>query len=186
MHTSLKFLFIIRINIFQFLKKAGIVASFINFYSVQGNFPNLITQDFLGFTIRQFRSTNSFVQNQTIVLSRNSTYFYPSAKNILRHQEYLRHLVLIQGKTFTQKVLISKLNIIIKAWSQYFGNFNSNLLGHIVKQDYLLYLKLRRWVKRQKGSVKKGISYWQPFGSNNWVFITMERSAILINHLHYI
>jgi RNA-directed DNA polymerase len=141
---------------------------------------------FLGFTIRQFRAIYGLRFSKLSITSHYNTYLYPSKKTILRHQRSLHHLILVQGRKFGQRILIGKLNLIIKAWISYFGNFNSNLTGHIVKQDYLLYLKLSRWVKRQKGSLKKGLSYWQTLGSNNWIFMTKDRKSVLKYHLYYI
>lgn len=142
--------------------------------------------DFLGFQIKQFCLPNSCSFNELVSISHLKTFVYPSFASISKHQHQLHNLVLKQGKTLSQKIIIEKLNITIKPWVNYFGNFDSNLLGYIVKQDYLLYLKLRRWVKRQKGSFKKGLSYWQHLGTRKWVFMTKNRSVMLNYHLHYI
>lgn len=147
---------------------------------------DLIRSSFLGFVIDQFMLLRGFKFNNFRIISNYNMFLYPSFENIIKHQCRLHDVILVQGKKFGQKILIRKLNLIIKSWVQYFGNFNSNLTGHIVKQDFLLYLKLKRWVKRQKGSVKKGIFYWQGFGSKNWIFMTKDRKSVLNYHLHYI
>jgi RNA-directed DNA polymerase len=182
-NRSWRLLFNFRISILKFLGQAQVRVFKIKCSINRNKLKNLGNFDFLGFTVKQFRLKNNFHFNK---LKGYNTFFYPSAKNIFLHHQYLRYLVLKRGRMFKQDILIDKLNLVIKAWVHYFGNFDSNLTGHIVKQDYLLYLKLRRWVKRKKGSVKRGLSYWQSFGSNNWVFMTMDRSSILKYHLHYI
>lgn len=185
-HTSLIFLISSRNSIFEFFKRSSI-----NIYKIKdcfnkSKFLSSLTFNFLGFTVTQFNFKNNFKFNNLIFRNRNKTFFYPSLHSILRHQNYFHCLILKKGKRLGQRILINKLNVIIKAWIKFFGNFDSNLTGHVVKQDYLLYLKLLRWVKRHKGSVKKGLSYWQPLGSNKWVFMTIDRTAVLKYHLHYV
>ncbi|MGI9214783.1 MAG: reverse transcriptase N-terminal domain-containing protein [Gammaproteobacteria bacterium] len=180
--------------IFKFFVRLGLNLSYTNLVCCSHNNANnendftfySLAFDFLGFTIRWFRRLHCFKFNDLTVSFNSNIFLYPSKLSILRHQNCLHDLILIQGKRFGQKILIGKLNLILKSWTRYFGNFDGNLTGYIVKQDYLLYLKLRRWVKRQKGSIKKGFNYWQHFGSKKWLFMTKDCKNFLKCHLHYV
>lgn len=180
--TNLKVILACKNIIFEFFRRVGFFLFPVDFFNRFNATFSLETISyihsfnfkllyFLGFIMRQLRLVGSFRFTKFSIANSYKSFLYPSKKSILQHQHYLHYLILIKGKRFGQRILIEKLNLIIKAWVSFFGNFNSNLTGHIVKQDYLLYLKLSQWVKRQRGSIKKGLYYWQAFGSNNWVFM---------------
>lgn len=183
--TNLKVILACKNIIFEFFRRVGFFLFAVDFFNRFNATFSLETISyihsfnfkllyFLGFIMRQLRLVGSFRFTKFSIANSYKSFLYPSKKSILQHQHYLHYLILIKGKRFGQRILIEKLNLIIKAWVSFFGNFNSNLTGHIVKQDYLLYLKLSQWVKRQRGSIKKGLYYWQAFGSNNWVFMRVD------------
>lgn len=119
--------------------------------------------NFLGFTIRQFRSKYVIGQINGI-----STYITPSEKSCKVHQDKLG-LLIRQSKNLSQEVLIKKLNPVIIGWSRYFGLSDASFCGDLQKMDYLLYLKLRRWAKRKTGSSSAGSQkYWKSY--DGWSF----------------
>jgi len=82
-------------------------------------------------------------------------------------------------KTAPQAALISKLNPIIRGWSNYYSTVVSK--ETFSKCDHLTYDKLRAWArKRGKGSINKG-KYWRTVGDQNWCFST-EEGLELMSH----
>lgn len=111
--------------------------------------------NFLGFTIKQFKSRHRSAKATTGESLGFKTLVYPSKKTTNKYQQKLHDLVLKQGKTLNQSALIKKLNPIIRGWSAYFGVSDANTTGILGKQDYLLYLKLRRWARRKSGTSRQ-------------------------------
>ena len=95
---------------------------------------------------------------------------YPSKESTNAHQEHLHHVVLKLGKKLDQETLVNKLNPIIRGWANYFGISHANTTGHLGKQDYLLYLKLRKWAKRIKGKSAKATDFWYRSKEKKWCF----------------
>jgi RNA-directed DNA polymerase len=128
--------------------------------TIAEGFDGEIGFNFLGFTIKQFKSRHRSAKATTGELLGFKTLVYPSKKSVKKYQQKLHDLVSKDGKVYTQSALIKKLNPIIRGWSSYFGISDGNTTGHLVKQDYLLYLKLRRWAKRKTGTSGKGAKFW--------------------------
>lgn len=141
--------------------------------------------NFLGFTIKQFKTKHQSAHNTQGEKLLYKTLIYPSRKSINTHQDKLHKLILKDGKRLDQPKLIKKLNKIIRGWANYFGKSNANTTGHLEQQDYLLYLKLRHWAKRVKGSSKKGAKYWNRNGKRKWVFSTPDKKTSLLQHIDY-
>lgn len=116
--------------------------------------------NFLGFTIKQFKTKHRGAKATTGEPLGYKTLVYPSKKSVKKYQQKLHDLVLKDGKVYDQMALIKKLNPIIRGWRSYFGVSNGNTTGHLGKQDYFLYLKLRRWAKRKTGTSGKGAKFW--------------------------
>jgi len=75
-------------------------------------------------------------------------------------------------KTAPQAALISRLNPIIKGWSNYYSTVVSK--ETFTKVDNLTYDKLRAWARiRGQGSINKD-KYWRTVGDRNWCFSTEE------------
>lgn len=139
---------------------------------------------FLGFTIKQLKTKHRSAKAPTGELLGFKTLFYPSKKSINKHQSRLHDLVLKDGKAFSQPDLIKKLNPVIRGWASYFGISDANTTGHLNKQDYLLYLKLRQWAKRKTGTSSKGsMKFWSRVGNNNWTFC--DKNTVLLKHVDY-
>lgn len=122
--------------------------------------------NFLGFTIKQFKTRHRSAKATTGELLGYKTLVYPSSKSVNKYQQKLQDCVLKNGKVYNQSALIKKLNPIIRGWASYFGVSDGNTTGHLNKQDYLLYLKLRRWAKRKSGTAGKGAKFWSRHKTN--------------------
>nr|YP_009492312.1 hypothetical protein [Stauridium tetras]AWI68967.1 hypothetical protein [Stauridium tetras] len=129
--------------------------------TIAEGFDGVVGFNFLGFTIKQFKSRHRSAKTTTGELLGFKTRIYPSKKTVNKHQEKLRQVVLKDGKVYDQSALIKKLNPIIRGWSSYFGVSDANTTKHLGKQDYLLYLKLRRWAKRKTGTSGKSTKFWK-------------------------
>jgi RNA-directed DNA polymerase len=135
-------------------------------------FDGVIGFNFLGFTFKQFKTRHRSAKTTTGERLGYKTLVYPSRKSIKRYQTKLHQLVLQRGKEWNQKVLIQKLNPLIRGWASYFGTSDANTTGILVKQDYLLYLKLRKWAKRKTGTSGKGARFWTTRDLDKWHFAT--------------
>lgn len=120
-------------------------------------FDGHIGFNFLGFTIKQFKSKHRSAKATTGEILGFKTLVYPSKKSINKYQTKLHNLILKEGKTLNQSALIKKLNPIIRGWSSYFGVSDGNTTYTLGNQDYMLYLKLRKWAKRKVGSSRQGL-----------------------------
>lgn len=147
-------------------------------------FDGKVGFNFLGFTIKQFKSKHRSAKATTGELLGFKTLIYPSEKSMLKYQTKLHELILMGGaREWTQETLIKKLNPIIRGWSSYFGVSDANTTDHLGKVDYLLYLKLRRWAKRKIGTSGKSAKYWHRSGTRKWVF---EVNGVrLLQHIDY-
>jgi len=151
--------------------------------TVEQGFDGKVGFNFLGFTFKQFETRHRSAKATTGELLGYKTLVFPSEKSVNKYQEKLHNLVLQQGKQLNQIALIKKLNPLIRGWASYFGTSDANTTGHLVKQDYLLYLKLRKWARRVTGTSGKGSRFWSRAGNNKWTF--MKDSVILLNHESY-
>lgn len=136
--------------------------------------------DFLGFTMKQFKSKHRSFRSTVKKLLNFKTLIYPSKENVKRHKEELHDIILGQSKVTSQEVLIARLNPIIRRWANYFGrSSNANTTEHLGKLDYLLYLKLRKWAKRRVKTASNATRYWCRRGSRKWVFGKKDQSSLL-------
>jgi RNA-directed DNA polymerase len=93
------------------------------------------------------------------------------------HQKQVGRLIK-KHRSSPQWVLIKDLNPVIRGWASYYVNSDIKTVGESSKQDYLTYLKLRKWAKYRCGNIKDGHKkYWTTIGGNNWVFATREGEA---------
>lgn len=147
------------------------------------NFDGVIGFNFLGFTIKQFKSKHRTANNQGTKLG-YKTLIYPSKDSTNKHQKKLHEIILIKGKGLNQDTLIKTLNPIIRGWASYFGISNAATTGHLNKQDYLTYLKLRKWASRIKGTTGKSNKYWSGSTNNKWTFGQISQNK-LVKHSDY-
>ena len=93
------------------------------------------------------------------------------------HQEQVGRLIK-KHRSSPQVALIKDLNPVIRGWASYYANSDIKTVGELTKQDYLTYLKLRRWAKYRCGNISDGHKkYWTTIGGNNWVFATRKGDA---------
>jgi len=135
--------------------------------------------EFLGFHIQQHKVGNYKSANNSkgIPLGFN-TLITPSKAKIKTHLVNIAEVIDIH-KTAPQAALISKLNPIIRGWSNYYSTVVSK--ETFSKVDHLTYDKLRAWARtRGKGDINKD-KYWRTVGGKNWCFST-EDGLELLNH----
>lgn len=154
--------------------------------TVELGFDGKIGFNFLGFTFKQFRTKYRSAKDTRGNPLNFKTLVYPSKEKMKSHQARLHELVLGRGKKLNQEALIKLLNPIIRGWSNYFGVSDAGTVQCLNKMDNLLYLKIRRWTKRVKGTAKKGLSFFRRIGNRKWVFATKyEDNLSLLNHMSY-
>ncbi|MBD2532950.1 group II intron reverse transcriptase/maturase [Nostoc flagelliforme FACHB-838] len=134
--------------------------------------------DFLGHHIRQYPAGKyrSNINSKGRILGFN-TLITPSAKASKAHTEEIGKIIKKHRST-PQAVLIKDLNPVIRGWTSFYTKSDVKNVGELSKQDYLTYLKLRRWAKRRCGTAKAGLDkYWTSIDGDNWVFATREGTA---------
>ncbi|MCC5612347.1 group II intron reverse transcriptase/maturase [Nostoc sp. CHAB 5834] len=134
--------------------------------------------DFLGHHIRQYPAGKyrSNINSKGTTLGFN-TLITPSAKASKAHTEEIGKIIKKHRST-PQAVLIKDLNPVIRGWTSFYTKSDVKNVGELSKQDYLTYLKLRRWAKRRCGTAKAGSDkYWTSIDGDNWVFATREGTA---------
>ena len=134
--------------------------------------------DFLGHHIRQYPAGKyrSNINSKGTILGFN-TLITPSANASKAHTEEIGKIIKKHRST-PQAVLIKDLNPVIRGWTSFYTKSDVKNVGELSKQDYLTYLKLRRWAKRRCGTAKAGSDkYWTSIDGDNWVFATREGTA---------
>ncbi|WRH65775.1 MAG: group II intron reverse transcriptase/maturase [Planktothrix sp. GU0601_MAG3] len=133
--------------------------------------------EFLGFHIQQHKVGNYRCANNTNGTPLGfSTLITPSKAKIKTHLVKIAE-VIDAHKTAPQAALISKLNPIIRGWSNYYSTVVSKETFN--KVDHLTYDKLRAWAKtRGKGNINKD-KYWRTVGDRNWCFSTEDGTELL-------
>ncbi len=134
--------------------------------------------DFLGHHIQQYPA-GKYRSNKNAngtILGFN-TLITPTEKASKAHVEEVGRII-AKHRSSSQADLIKDLNPVIRGWTSYYSKSDAKNVGELVKQDYLTYLKLRRWAKRRCGNINDGhIKYWTSIDDDNWVFATREGKA---------
>lgn len=130
--------------------------------------------DFLGFNIRQHKvgKYNSKQGFKTIIT--------PSMKKQKVHYDNIAKVITAHNAA-PQAALISRLNPIIRGWTNYYSTVVSKDI--FSKMDHLTYLKLEAWAKRRhpkKGKTWVVHKYWHLGGKKKWDF--SDREASLLDH----
>ncbi|MDQ2100102.1 MAG: group II intron reverse transcriptase/maturase [Tychonema bourrellyi B0820] len=135
--------------------------------------------EFLGFHIQQHKVGNYRSAKSTHGIPLGfKTLITPSKQKVKAHLLKIEE-VIGTHKTAPQAALISRLNPIIKGWSNYYSTVVSKETFN--KVDSLTYDKLRAWArKRGKGNINKD-KYWRTVSDRNWCFST-EEGLELIQH----
>jgi RNA-directed DNA polymerase len=133
--------------------------------------------EFLGFHVQQhktgaYRCANG--SNGTLLGF--NTLITPSKAKVKTHLAKIAE-VIDTYKTTPQAALISRLNPIIRGWSNYYSTVVSK--ETFSKVDHLTYDKLRAWAKsRGKGNVNKD-KYWRSIDDRKWCFSTEDGIELL-------
>jgi RNA-directed DNA polymerase len=122
--------------------------------------------DFLGFNIRQFPvgKTHSKQGFKTIIT--------PSEEKVKAHYDQIASII-ESHKTAPQKALISRLNPVIRGWSNYYSTVVSK--DTYADLDNLVFQKLRAWANRRhpkKNGTWVSNKYWMAIDSKSWLFAT--------------
>lgn len=148
-------------------------------------FDGRIGFNFLGLTIKQYK-----IKNKSANKNKQQLYYksliYPSTDSLNNHQKEFHNIILKKGKKLHQDTLIDILNPLIRGWAIYFGLSNRMIISHLNKQDYLVYLKLRKWsskIKRRSNSwvqsnkkLAKHIDYSIPIGNSEYIKVKADVS----------
>ena len=128
--------------------------------------------DFLGFNIRQYE-VGKYQSKQGF-----KTLIAPSKKKQKKHYDQLAEII-DSHKAAPQSAVISRLNPIIRGWSNYYATVVSKKV--FGKLDTLTYQKLEAWANRRhpnKGKIEVANKYWHSDGTRKWVFATKEGDKI--------
>ena len=115
------------------------------------------------------------------------TLITPSKKAIDSHKKVMKSII-TKHRSSSQAELIKDLNPIIRGWATYYRVSDAGTAGEFDRLDKITYLQLRRWAKRQTGSISEGHQkYWHTIGNNHWVFTTRPDSngLKLLNHIEF-
>jgi RNA-directed DNA polymerase len=127
--------------------------------------------EFLGFHIQQHKVGNYRAASNGTFKIGFKTLITPSKAKVKTHLAKIAE-VIDTHKTTPQAALISKLNPIIKGWSNYYSTVVSK--ETFTKVDMLTWQKLRAWARtRGKGDINKD-KYWRPIDDRNWCFRTED------------
>lgn len=144
--------------------------------------------EFLGFHVQQHKVGNYRSAKSTHGLPLGfKTLITPSKQKVKAHLLKIGE-VIDTHKTAPQAALISRLNPIIRGWSNYYSTVVSK--ETFSKIDKLTYDKLRAWARRRgKGSINKD-KYWRTVGDRNWCFstesgleLTQHQATPIIRHV---
>ncbi len=127
--------------------------------------------NFLGFHIRQWK-VGKYHSKQGF-----KTIIIPSKEKQKIHYDRVASII-DDHKATSQAALISRLNPVIRGWSNYYSPVASK--NTYSRLDYLMYLKLRSWAKRRQPKKNGGwvsSKYWQTIGGSNWVFATRQEGS---------
>lgn len=144
--------------------------------------------DFLGHHIQQIKvgkyRDNKNSQGKSLGFI---TLITPSKKAIETHNQQIKSII-TKHRSSCQAELIKDLNPVIRGWATYFRVSDAGTTGDFARLDNITYLRLRRWAKRQTGSINRGHQkYWTTIGENHWAFATRRESnpLCLLTHTEF-
>jgi len=116
--------------------------------------------DFLGCNIRKYKINNT------------KTLIKPSKDSVKSIKAKIKDIIK-SHKGVSQKVLIGKLNLVIRGWANY---HNGNVAKEVFNSlDNYIFERLWKWACKRhatKGKVWIKSKYWHKVGNRNWVFKT--------------
>jgi len=141
--------------------------------------------NFLGFHIQQYAvGKHQSSRNQRNQITGFITLITPTKEKCKNHQEKLGEIIR-KSKTEPQIALISKLNPVIRGWATppapplarggLKGGSDIKTVGESGQQDYLTYLKLRRWAKRRCKN-KSSVGYAKYWHKRSYTLLNGKKS----------
>lgn len=184
LHASKEVVLHCKMLIAEFLKDMGLEFSLLKTrmtHTLALNNDDTLTQgfdgkvgfNFLGFTVKQFKTKHKSAYSTSGDKLGYKTLIYPSKEKIQTHSKKLHQVILHESLNSTQDKVIRRINPIISRWAKYFGTSTSTELHILGKLDHLLYLKLKRWGQKITKGGKKGFvvrQLWKSSKNRNWVF----------------
>jgi RNA-directed DNA polymerase len=137
--------------------------------------------DFLGFNIRQYEVYTSMKRGYKTLIK-------PSKKSVRTHYEKLK-AIFDSHKTAPTVALISRLNPIIRGWSNYYKGVTSKKI--FSKLDNLVWKRLWRWcTRRHPNKTGKWVKakYFKPIDNKQWLLnangtkLLLHSSTEIVRH----
>lgn len=128
--------------------------------------------DFLGWTFRKF--------NGKLIVK-------PSKESMKRVVRKLSEVILKESKASTQEVMIRRLNLIIRGWTNYHKHTVASKAFSNVNNT--IYLLLQRWAKHRhpnKNNWWRLNRYWHNVGNKPWLFSTDVNALINLRTIHIV
>jgi RNA-directed DNA polymerase len=122
--------------------------------------------DFLGWNFRKY--------NGKLLIK-------PSQKSIKRFTETISQTI-TEGMAWSQEILISKLNPIIRGWANYHNSVVSSDIFQTL--DHRIWELLWKWAKRRHSNKSKDWivnKYWKRSTTRRWNFRTEKNSLLLLS-----
>lgn len=144
--------------------------------------------DFLGYTIRCYKCNINLPGQRKLKQSGYKILITPSASSLKKYKEKLK-LIFKEYRSNETGVLISKINPIIRGWSNYFKPYSSRKSFEYM-DAYFYWKQLRYGLRRHPNKGKQWIveKYFSNFNrfrpKDQWVFGTSEKSFV-IKHRWY-
>lgn len=135
--------------------------------------------NFLGFNIRQYQAGKYHSGKSTNgELLGYKTLIKPAQEKVKKHYDKIADII-SRHNSSPQKVLISKLNPIIRGWANYYSSGVSKKTYSTL--DHLIWQRLKRWCERRHP--KKSVTwvlkkYFKSVGDRNWVFGDKESTLL--------
>jgi RNA-directed DNA polymerase len=138
--------------------------------------------DFLGFNIRQYEVTTQMKRGYKTLIK-------PSKKSVTNHYAKIK-AICDKHKTVPTEALISRLNPVIRGWSNYFSTtVSSKVFSYL---DMLVWRRIWRWCKRRHPN-KSGkwikAKYFKPIGKKQWLLnangvkLALHSDTAIIRHV---
>lgn len=125
--------------------------------------------DFLGMSFKQIEHTSKYKRHK---INRGaSTGIFcritPKKKSVTSHLEEVRRIL---KECTTAEHIVTRLNPIIRGWTNYVRYSNARTSGQVGKWCKRLYKMLENWIKRTSGTRKRLDKYWTTEKGNRWRF----------------
>jgi RNA-directed DNA polymerase len=138
--------------------------------------------DFLGFNIRQYEVSTSMKRGYKTLIK-------PSKKSVKNHYAKIK-AICDTHKTVPTEALISRLNPVIRGWSNYYSTIVSKEVFSYL--DNMVWRRIWRWCSRRhpnKSGKWKKAKYFKPTGNRNWLLnanglkLALHSDTAIVRHV---